>query len=404
MATHNLPKHADFAKDVIIDADGDTLAFHRPPPPGAEIPGGKTSGQILEPVCDADLQEADSGSHYGSESLVTVFARMVWQHVKLACWLTVGLGIVMMIFSANSKKSAPFQSHPIQWIFQLIVGLIGLPLLLIVIFAEWLYDGHRAVFNLGLFAIYLVWLFINGWMVVGDEYWVKHGTRVRRQVWMADIWGPAYESKPQLQQAGNEYLNALGKDLTTFSREGGNKEYSFSKEGFYAEMMASRDRLGRIFFFSDTHQVADLPVEYTDAEHWKLVKVALLPWLLAAALVLAAIPWHGAADAACYHGCSAEEAYAAAVATPAPEGAIGKHELSGKVTVVAGGYAGGGMLECSPDFKGSGTRSRWPEDGTYRVERLDYNGFPSARGNYLRFKEFSLLGDGVVGVCRDTRP
>jgi len=131
---------------------------------------------------------------------------------------------------------------------------------------------------------------------------------------------------------------------------------------------------------------------------------AMAPWLLAAALVLAAVPWHGVADAACSHGCSREEADAIATETPAPRGSIGKHELSGKVTVVAGGYAGGGMLDCSPDFKGSGTRSRWPEDGTYDVERLDYRGFPAADGHYLQFKESSLFGDGIVGVCRDTRP
>src|SRR5208282_2162520 len=391
MATHNLPKHADFAKDVIIDADGDTLAFHRPPPPGAEISGGKTSGQILEPVCDADLQEADSGSHYGSESPVTVFARMVWQHVKLACWLTVGLGLVMLRFSANQKKSAPFQSHPFQWIFPIIVGFIGMPLLLFFIFVEWLHDGHRAVFNLGLFAIYLVWLFINAWMVVTEEYWVKHGTSVRRRVWMEDIWGPDWGSKPQLQEGGRLWLDSKISWL-----DSGDCPVKTSRERWYTDLTAATD-LQRIAFFAD--EMADLPVEYTGAEQKKLVYAAVAPWLLLAALVLALVPWHGVADAVCYHGCTADEADAIAANTPAPRGLIDRHELQGKVTIIAGEYQGGVFLDCNMGYS-------TPADGTYAVSRVNYNRLPDKDGGYLEFPPTSFLTSGVEYkriLCRDWR-
>src|SRR5208282_2623715 len=386
MATHNHPKHADFAKDVIIDADGDTLAFHRPPPPGAEIPCGKTSGQILEPIFDATLQDADLASGSGSESLVTVFARMVWQHVKLACWLTVGLGIVMMIFSANSKKSAQFQSHPIQWVFQLIVGLIGLPLLLIVIFVEWLYDGHRVVFNLGLLALYLAWLLFNAWVAVAKEFWVKHGTSVRRQVEMEDVWGPEYGKDPHLQAAGTPWLDSFR------SFEG---RAIISRERVYSDMVDDHKFQDEVF----KDQMADLPVRYTDAEHMSLILPAMAPWLLAAALVLAAVPWHGVADAVCYHGCTADEADAIAANTPAPRGLIDRHELQGKVTIIAGEYQGGGFLDCNMGYS-------TPADGTYAVSRVNYNRLPDKDGGYLEFPPTSFLTSGVEHkriICRDWR-
>jgi len=392
----NLPKHADFAKDVISDADGNTLALHRPPSVKAENACGNPGGQILEPVCDAGLQETAPGSRLGSESLVTVFIRMVWQHVKLACWLTVGLGIVMLIFSANSKKSAQFQMHPIQWIFQLIVALVGLPLLLFCVFVEWLYDGHRVVFNLGLLVLYLVWLAINAALVITGEYWVKHGTRVRRQVEMEDVWGPEYEKNPRLQDAARPWLDSFGKGLTDFTRECGNTEYNFSKDGFYREMVAA-DYRGRDQVFKD--QMADLPVKYTFEEQMRLVLPAMAPWLLAAALVLAAVPWHGAADAACYSGCSTEEVDAVVASTPVPRGSIGKHELSGKVTIVVGEYAGGGMLDCSMGYS-------TPEDGTYTVSRVNDNRLPDKDGDYLEFPPNSFLERGVEYkriICRDSR-
>ncbi len=219
--------------------------------------------------------------------LLAVFFRMVWQHVKLACWLTVGLGLIMLIFSANSKKQQSLGSNPLMWLFQFILGAIGLPLLVLFIFVGWLHDDHRVIFNLGLLVIYLVWLWLNvRFCAVPGEFWVKRGTSVRRRVWMDDVWGPDWENKPQFQEAARPWFNAFRKWLgETFESD----ESGLSEAKLYTDLMACTD-LQRIEFFAD--QTADLPVGYTDKELGDLTLVAMAPWLLLAALALAAIPWH----------------------------------------------------------------------------------------------------------------
>ncbi len=316
---------------------------------------------------------------------LTTFFHMIWQHIKLACWMTVGLGIVMLLFKSQSKKEG-VSKHPILGVLQILVAPLAAVALGVLIFGSYLHDEHRAIFNLGLLAIYLVWLHINVWWVVGNDYQKNPNVIVRRIVTMEDVWGPDYEKTPQIQEAARPWLNSYRK--TRFEKEQSEKDiYDL---GMYRSAGCSR------YVYGDD-EMADLPAYYTSTEQKKLEYAVMAPWLLAAALVLAFIPWHGAAETVCAHGCSLAEADSIAESTPISKGTIGPHDLEGKATVIVGKFAGGWNLDCSMGYGN-------PADGTYTVSRVNDNRLPDKDGNYLEFPPNSFLERGVEYkriICRD---
>jgi hypothetical protein len=128
--------------------------------------------------------------------------------------------------------------------------------------------------------------------------------------------------------------------------------------------------------------------EYSD-RRTSLWLAAMVPWVLIAALVMISIPWRGAADQPCYHGCTAAEAAALPMSV-----AIHKGELRGKVTINHGEPQGISLEE--------NCRGGHIPDGTYEVDRIDGNGQPSEQGNYLHFYPRGGLQYGVN--CADMRP
>ena len=83
----------------------------------------------------------------GSETLLVVTRRMVWNHLKLALCVVLGFFVMMWLFAANSRKQASGLRHPIEWLVQAIVGFFGAIALGLAIFSSYVYDEHKSVHN-----------------------------------------------------------------------------------------------------------------------------------------------------------------------------------------------------------------------------------------------------------------
>jgi hypothetical protein len=219
--------------------------------------------------------DQDSGD---SESLVVVTRRLTWKHFKLACWMTIGLGIIMWLFSSMSKKrpSAP------EKLVQLIVGPLAAVALGLCVFSSFVYDGHRAAFNIGVLALYLVWLGITTSNVVwDDEYRTKRGTKVLRMPDRDDVWGSEeypyiqYQNVPKDVQQGLVYADGYPVRRALYKR-------------FYEDL-----RDGLYDTGNPPSREWELHLRYTKKEFNVLTLKAMVPWVVVAASIMVFIPWHG---------------------------------------------------------------------------------------------------------------
>lgn len=255
---------------------------------------------ILAWCRSADRNAADRGHRDGSESLVFITRRLVWKHFKLALCIVGSFFVVMWLFATMSKKrpNAP------QALLQSIVGPIAAIVLGFLIFASYIYDEHRMVFNIGLAALYLIWLLWITYAIVDEEYNYKAGTKILREPTKEDVWGRDGDFPILQNHVPDEIRKSVEKGM-----EGEKYAVRLATERHLYESFY-KDLADGLYDTGKHSRKWEFPEEYTNRELRPFRLKAMLPWVLMAALVMVLIPWRGAADAPCYNGCTAAESSA----------------------------------------------------------------------------------------------
>ncbi|HXX17943.1 MAG TPA: hypothetical protein VEJ46_00935 [Candidatus Acidoferrum sp.] len=250
----------------------------------------------------------------GSESLVVVTRRMVWKHFKLACWMTIGLGIIMWLFGAKSRKENPGLNHPVDSVSQTVATLFAPIALILVIFARYMYDDHRAAFNFGLLAFYLIWLVATTWYVVGKEYEYRSGAMVLRVPVRMEVWG-CDPNNPVLQKDVPTDVRCQFEGFSLNERRAAFA--AFDEDLPWEEAVLSPVSSAEKFpVYSTARRVLDqerqlpsleweFPKAYTHRERLPFQLKAMVPWVLIAALIIFFFTsWRNAPDC-CNEWCTA---------------------------------------------------------------------------------------------------
>jgi hypothetical protein len=140
----------------------------------------------------------------GTDSFYVVMCRVLAKNIKLVLKLAIGFilayAAIMAIFAANaesakgtpgaggveSEKLARFGNRvtaPAQWMLDGFIGLLGLLAFAAVFFFQWFKDvylQHVMIFNIGLFVLYLIWLWFTVRDIVQDEYSDKDKSETMR--------------------------------------------------------------------------------------------------------------------------------------------------------------------------------------------------------------------------------